>query len=900
MRPRGIDVIRPGVICALALLWFGPSCAQSDSVMKRESDAGKFVFTEFQHPDAFFSPGYMWTWNDRLVNEDVAAQLRDMADHGAMMVNPVPEPTDFRPTTQPTRLAPDYLTPEYLDIFRSMVDEAARLGMKVWLYDEGGWPSGTVCWRLPRQYPQYQRQDLQRQELEPKRGEVVEVPSDCVAAFLYQGAAKLKRLPPGAAVRRLREETVAADGARVLIFSIARQSSLTDLLNPSAVRRFIEMTHEKYRQGVGDRFAGGAPLAGGAPPRGVVPLIFTDEPRLGAVPWTDDLARDFAAAKGCDLIDKLPSLYEGDAPQDMQVRVDFYDWWSRRWADSYFGQIQEWCHRHGFYSGGHLDNDDATTRSVRMNGSPLRMYRKLDVPGVDVIWRQIFPGQPNHYYPKFAASVAHQAKLPWALTESFGVYGDGVTPEQMKWVADFQYVRGLNLMDMIGVQLSTRDWLIAHERPIFGPGNPLWRYLPQFHSYLARLGYVLTRGRAGVTTAIYYPVRDIWAHIKGGDDWNAPTDVTASAALDALAEKLLASQCDFDFVDDDLLESARTKVAAGKLRVGAMEYDTVCVPSAEWMTAKAKAKLARFAVAGGKVLWLDARPQSIPPKGAVVVAPDEIAHRIAPLVRVEPANERVRVCKRILPNGSLYFITNEDTSDLSCTVRFRESAPIAMLDAESGKCYQPAGARRLRGGWRLPLDLPFAGSCILIFTADKLPLAPAPPKAGAALLTLGKGWRCRRATAYIVGEHDREVHDLAGETPTEVSLGDWRGIVGEGFSGDVEYGLTFECSDEAAAQAAVLDLGEVRYACAVTLNGENLGTRAWRPFSFASKGKLKPGTNELKVTVTNTLANQYVTTHALDGWSANQLGPYHQRALRFEADSLPSGLYGPVTIRAGL
>lgn len=188
------------------------------------------------------------------------------------------------------------------------------------------------------------------------------------------------------------------------------------------------------------------------------------------------------------------------------------------------------------------------------------------------------------------------------------------------------------------------------------------------------------------------------------------------------------------------------------------------------------------------------------------------------------------------------------------------------------KRYRPTGARRSRGGWTLSLDLPFAGSCVVLFTTGELPLEAAPAQAGA-------------------------VRDLRDDTAALVSLGDWRAVVGEGFSGDVAYAIIIECSNETAAPAAVLDLGEVRCACAVMLNGEDLGKRARCPFSFVIAGRLKPGANDLRVTVTNTLANQYVTTHALDGWSPNQLGPYHQRALHFEADSLPSGSYGPVAIK---
>ena len=87
-------------------------------------------------------------------------------------------------------------------------------------------------------------------------------------------------------------------------------------------------------------------------------------------------------------------IYEGKEPNERQVRIDYYDWWSNRFADAYFGEIQNWCHSNHLLSGGHLDNEDETLGAVKYGyGHVLRQFRKMDVPGVDVIWRQIWPGR---------------------------------------------------------------------------------------------------------------------------------------------------------------------------------------------------------------------------------------------------------------------------------------------------------------------------------------------------------------------------------------------------------------------------------------------------------------------------------------------------------------------------
>ena len=92
-------------------------------------------------------------------------------------------------------------------------------------------------------------------------------------------------------------------------------------VNKKAIEKFLNITHDRYFETVGDEFGK------------TVPAIFTDEPqftRKGTLsfaesksnvplPWTDDLEETYKAAYGDSLIDHLPELL-WDLP-DGQVLV---------------------------------------------------------------------------------------------------------------------------------------------------------------------------------------------------------------------------------------------------------------------------------------------------------------------------------------------------------------------------------------------------------------------------------------------------------------------------------------------------------------------------------------------------------------------------------------------------
>ncbi len=856
----------------------------------------------FSAPDPFFCPAYLWMWNNPVTKEAIVSQLDTIYSQGARGVWVLPVPKEHRAGSNPTNLQPEYLTDEFLRVFEQYVIEMKKRGMKVWLYDEGGWPSGSICGRIVRENPSLAQQHIERQEIRPVYEDSFEVPEDCLAAFMFQGNKLIKRLQPGK-----REEVVGSGGkywptedVRIELYRIVMREERSffhppypDILNPQTFEVFIRLTHEVYKKWMGEHFGD------------TIPIVVSDEMNMALPPaWTPGLAEEFKKDKGYDLIEHLPSLFQGEEEQDEKVRIDFFDWCTQRFADN-CETIRRWCSENGLMWAGHLGPEDDTLAPYTYGRYLMRVLRSHDIPGTDTIYRQIFPYASsadvdavhaagitelkslNHYFPKYTSSVAHQEGRPWAFTESFAVYGSGLTLGQMKWITNFQYVRGMNLMLASAIYLSSREYHMgSNTRPDFHEMNPLFRYMEIYNSYTARLTYLMSLGQPAVDVAVYYPVWDMFA---GGSRVEE-----IGKSQDRLVQMLFEKQCDFDFIDDDILERETTQVKDGVLEAGAMKYTTIYVSRTKWMKETSRKRLKELVEGGGRVVWVDN-------EGPDSIDFERLEDHIEPLIGVEPASSAVRVCIRQLENGRIYLVTNEEPAkEIRCRIEFPEQgAVVVKLDPESGKYYRPEGAVRKDGSWEIPLCLPFAGSAVYLFTDEEFAAEAQPAEAGERVLGIDEGWRIRKLRSYRIGEHELEVKELEGEADTAIELGDWVPTLGKEFSGDVEYTVEFECSQEDVERGYMLDLGEVRYACEAKLNGTSLGKRVWPPFAYQMDGLLQEGKNELKVVVTNTLANQYVTTRMFEKFPSNIFG-YSWPSLYFERDSVASGLYGPVQVMTQL
>lgn len=778
-----------------------------------------FDLRRFRTPPAINAMGYFWFLNDELNPAETVAQLRDMARVGARSVCPHPVPKEFRDYFM-SEMRMKYLSKEFFRQYRVIVDECARIGMNCYLYDEGGWPSGGACGQVLESDPER----FVRRIVVPDGKDSWRIDS--------------MPTPPG-------------------------KSGMPNLLMREVTDRFLELTHEQYAKHFGKTFGKTFHFA------------FMDEPATptaaeDALPWCPDMFEEFEKRKGYDVTPYLGAMLRpipSAMPEVTQARSDYLDVVSQLFAERFVRPVTAWCRRHKLLSGGHFSvEDDQENCILHDHGAhTLRVLRELDFPGVDVIWRQLWPGMRLNPFPKFASSAAAQNGNKFVLAEVFGVYGSGITPAQMKFIIDYMAVCGINTFVGGVLPYTTRNGQIGGERPFFGRVNPLWRHMKPYHDAVARLCRLMTTGRPAAETALFFDTLNLW---RGPMVTQHP-----AAEQEKIAYRLLEQQSDFDFVDDDVLAKAR--LHRGKLKVGPAEYGRLVLPVDCRMTDAARKK----------VDFLRSR-------GLAVLTSDETAD-VPPTLEITPRDWRFRVCKRALPGGNaLYMILNVSQCAVTRTFRAAETGPAALCDTDAGRLCQ---VKRQGGAWEWsfgPLD-----SAVFLVGPDAAKAEPAPMRPGKTLAELD-GWKLRPVRQTKVGAHDYEIFDLKRASAKPVRLGDWRKTLGDDFSGEAVY--TTEFDGKGLARAAFLDLGDVRYLAEVRLNGQKVGT-VWRaPFVLDVRGRILPGRNSLAVTVVNTLANAISPLAVYERWKRELpfMWPYEERQRTFERESLASGLFGPVVLKA--
>ena len=131
------------------------------------------------------------------------------------------------------------------------------------------------------------------------------------------------------------------------------------------------------------------------------------------------------------------------------------------------------------------------------------------------------------------------------------------------------------------------------------------------------------------------------------------------------------------------------------------------------------------------------------------------------------------------------------------------------------------------------------------------------------------------------------------------ALTDWYESIGNDFTGTARYQTEFKLTTDERPQSWTIDLGDVKSACSVSLNGVPLGRKLWAPFSFELPAKALAESNVLEVDVSNTLSNLFTSKKYLSRFDSiySDEGARYVRILEtWEKETRPSGLLGPVLL----
>lgn len=513
-----------------------------------------------------------------------------------------------------------YLSDEWFAGIRFCVETCAELGMTAWLYDEDNWPSGYAGGATLAAYPDGQAKHL------------------AVVAQAGDG-----------------DEVVGTVGDRTFVMRPTpwhpayNPGWYTDLLDLKATEAFIAATHERYAETLGEHMGT------------TVTAVFTDEPGFynhfhdcapGTIIWTRDMPEQFEQRCGYSLLPHLPVLFE-DGPDAARVRRDFYRVVSDLIVERFYLPLKHWCNAHGTELVGHVNNEEYLVDHVRYNADFFSAMDGLDMPGMDVIgpagdWHR----QPDSFVAKITSSAAHTRGNVRSMSETYGAAGWGLTPEEIRRIADWLSVRGVTRIVPHAFYYSIAGDRYHECPPSLFFQSPHWPAITGLLRYMNRWSWLLENTQPAAQVAVYYPidaVRSVTSplvqrSLGGGlDEHSAGEAGRLGMAFRELTDGLFRAQIDYDILDDVALDAAELR--DGALCLHGREYRALVVPEGG-VSESARATVGKAERAGV----------------AVISAGDGNAVDLAGqwrTVTLEPPCDQITVTRRSALDGDLLFVVNE-------------------------------------------------------------------------------------------------------------------------------------------------------------------------------------------------------------------------------------------------
>lgn len=611
-----------------------------------------------------------WSWNDKLDKDLMKWQIEEMAKAGV------------RGYFMHARggLKTEYLSDEWMECIQEGIKEGSRNELEAWAYDEEGWPSGFgggLVTALDKSYhAMWMRID--------KLSDIV----DQISQESIVGAYSIEK--DSIRLLNLKAEDLTCENNKdIYVVRYFTNQYYIDVMNPAAVKSFLDCTHEKYYKLFGSDF--GKALKG----------FFTDEPRLfwskeGDIPWSTTLSENFRNKYGYDIIEFLPMLFlEIDGCE--RIRFDFWKLVSDSFVKAFMKQIYDWCNEHNCSLTGHVMMEESIFSQMTGTAGVMPFYEYMHIPGMDSLRRMI----TSPIMPKQVGSVACQLGKKNTITESFALCGWNVHFEELKWIAEWQFVNGINLLCQHLEGYTLRGLRKRDYPPSMFFQQPWWEDYSKFNSFLARIGYILSSGKPSVDLLLIHPMQSGWVLFDGNkNDRIIKLDDDFTWAV----EKLSGAHADYHLGDETIIEK-HGSVAGNKFVVGQCSYKAVVLPSMVNMSSNTLKLLNEFSDNGGMILSigelpylcdgikssrLDALITKVQKLGSDFSDLKELlARKSISDISISDANGEINDIhyqKRDFDNSSIYYLVNHSQNNsFKANVKINGEKKLSLISLEDGE-----------------------------------------------------------------------------------------------------------------------------------------------------------------------------------------------------------------------
>jgi len=471
---------------------------------------------------------------------------------------------------------------------------AKKHNMKMWIFDEKWWPSGSVGGKVPERYAakklvaeaaaveggtKYAGEGFGGEKFVAViAGKEMEGGIDGGSLIDLSGKVKDGKLawdvPAGKwQVMKFTWKLGAKTGEGLIV----------DGASQDCVDWYIKTVYQPHY----DRFKGefGKTIVG----------YFYDEPEVHG-DWGTEVAK-ILRERGIDYKKALVAWkFRLAGEEQVTAKYQYQDAFFEAWGRTLYGGLQKWCERHNVDCIGHfIEHGDSYLKwGGPAPGNMFQMQKYSAMGGIDNVFNQFRIGErvgrdgPVFQTTKLGSSISHAYGKAddIAMSEVFGADGQDLAYSNMKWQADQHQVRGINFM--VPHSFNPRAPYDTDCPPYFymdefEPRYPLFRV---WADYTSRLSLLLTGGRhvAPVATIV------------------CGNSIYAGKALfpDQITDMLDDIQYDSDWLAYDAFADAR--IVGSELSLFGEGYKVVIAPAAEVIPYDTLAKIKAFYDAGGIVI----------------------------------------------------------------------------------------------------------------------------------------------------------------------------------------------------------------------------------------------------------------------------------------------------------
>ncbi|MBQ5770282.1 MAG: hypothetical protein IIW08_03800, partial [Clostridia bacterium] len=542
-----------------------------------------------------------------------------------------------------------------------------------------------------------------------------------------------------------------------------------------------------------------------------------------------------------DLLDELGALFI-DCEESDRLRFRYWKMMNDLYNTAFAKQIYMWCDEHNCQLTGHSIEERDLFGQMMCCAGIMPFYEYEHIPGVDWLGREI----STEVTPKQVASVAQQLGKKHVLTETFACCGWDVTPTELKRIAEWQYVNGVNLMCQHLYPYSVRGQRKRDYPAFYSNHNPWMKEFKHFNDYFTALGYMLAESQEVAETLVIHPIHSAYFTFKR-DDRDCVSDL--NKRFQTLVESLGARGIGHHYADETLLAKYGSVKEKGRINVGKLSYSYVVVPDMKGLDSTTVEILKKYVANGGKI-WFAG--ESVPTHVDGVKTDIGLSSNITfedlknPGVSTNRNDTAIRMTIRKSPFGNFIYAVNLSKNEKEDMTIHVNAHGAKKFNLET-RAFEPIYFEEApAGGIDIPLSLKPVESVVIFLSAT----AKACEKE-----TLGEGRKIFAPQAIIAAMDENALtidtcrlsYDNKEFTPSMHVMAVSDKLLRGKRNGSIYLKYTFEMR---AKPEKIRIEAEKMHAAAAWLNGESIefdktGTQDLSFVSCDIAEKIKLGTNEV-------------------------------------------------------